>query len=139
MFLFTLLVGFIFTESHFESDKKMIQSIIIDIVKSAEDRDPSRVEGSFHKDYSQYLDFMGKGIGRSTKKQYQEALRFKKIGGEPLDYEIKEIQINKDIAFANVQIESKTISFFNYLTFMKENRKWLLVQRTLRVEMKAKN
>jgi hypothetical protein len=136
MYILMSLFSIVIVNNDLKDDKKAIKSIIIDIVKSAENRDASRVEKSYHKDYSQYLDFMGAGIGRSTKLEYQEALKMKKIGGDALDYKIISMDIDKSIAFANVTITSETIDFYNFLTFMKENGSWYLVQRTLRVEMK---
>lgn len=120
--------------------KDKIKSVLKDYVESADQRDLKLADKSMHKSFTQYLDFMGSGIGRSDRELYKQMLSSKKIGGEKRSFKIETIDIVDQIAFAKLVITSPTLIFYDYVTLMKDkNTDWSIVSITLTVCPNKKN
>jgi hypothetical protein len=111
-----------------------IKSVIEAFVKSGDKQSPSLAKESMHQTFTQYLDFMGKGIGQSDLKLYLQMIESKKIGGEEREYAIEHLDVAGSIAFAKVVITSKTLVFTDYVTLMKDaTTDWKIVSITMAV------
>lgn len=123
-------------EKNLLSDQSEIKKVIQLFIESGDERNIEKSDQSLHKDFSQYLDFMGKGISRSTKADYEAMLKAGKIGGEKRSYTVNSIDVNSTIAYAKVTVESKSLRFHDILSLMKEQGKWKIVSLSLRVDAK---
>lgn len=129
------LLPSIFTGGSNDEEKKAIRNVIADYVKSGDHRSGELADKSMHSSFTQYLDFMGKGIGVSGRELYKQMLADKKIGGEKRSFSVEMLDIESNIAFAKVKIVSKTLVFYDYITLMKEKEKpWQIVSLTLTVK-----
>lgn len=115
------------------NDQKAIESVIQKFIHGADEQNVETVSSALHPQAQQF--FVQKGeLKTLTTELYLKLIEVKKLGGTPRQFEIKKLDINNNIASAQVEIESEKARFHDHISFMKIDNEWKIMNIVLRFE-----
>ena len=131
--LLAVLILFSSVSIKADNDKKAISTVIEHFIKGADDHNAELLTSALHPQDQQF--FMQKGkLTTLTTEIYLKLIEAKKIGGTPRQFKIKDLDINNNIASAKVEIRSSKVLFQDYISLMKIDGKWQIMNIVLRYE-----
>ena len=111
--IITLFLIFGITPSFIQKEKSDIETTVRQFIKAADEQKPDALELTMHDEAMQYVLF-GSKVLTTTKDQYVQQIKEKKLGGKPRTLKIQEIIISQKMV-ATVQFTATSTSLkFNY-------------------------
>lgn len=117
-----------------EQIKKAIESF----VKGGDSNDVDLLDKILHPKFQNIQDgyFAEKGIYTFSKTEYIELVTNKTFGGAPRTIYFETIEELGNIAIAKVRLESQYLKFFSLIICVYENKQWLIINNTPKIEVK---
>lgn len=113
-------------------ENQKIEKTIQAFAQGADQQDADQVSSALHPQAQQYFT-NEQGLNVLPTPKYVELLREKKIGGNPREVKIHQIDVTGDIASAKVRFSGEKASFENYMTLMKFGEDWKILSNVLSV------
>ncbi len=118
-------------------DETAIKQTIEDYVKGTDSRNVSMLEKVFFKD-AQFVGVnkINNSLVNSTEEEYIDLVKKGRMGGWQREFNVSSVDANDKTAMAKVEISDAKLKQTEYLTLVKVDGSWKIVNRTYTVEMK---
>ncbi|AXT60940.1 hypothetical protein D1816_11470 [Aquimarina sp. AD10] len=119
-------------------NKEIIQCIT-DFIKGGDESNLDKLNKVLHNEYRNIQSgfFSEKGLFIIDKEKYLTLIRENTFGGIPRTMKINLIEINGDIAYAKIVLESEKMVFNSLITLIKENENWYIIGNYPHFDYKA--
>jgi hypothetical protein len=115
-----------------DENLNLIRQVIENYADGADKRDDTKLEKAFHEDF-RVIALTAEGIRHMDKQTYLTLIRDEKIGGVDRTLEIEWITSKNDTARAEIRLKSPMVTFFDDLSFIKNQTGWQIVNNITQV------
>ena len=115
-----------------DAELNLIRQVIENYAEGADTRDVGKLEKAFHEDF-RVVAVTGEGVQNLDKQTYINLIRGDKIGGVDRQLEIEWITSKNNTARAEIRLKSPAVTFFDDLSFIKDQEKWQIINNVTQV------
>jgi len=102
---------------------------IKDFIKAGDESNLILLENTLHHNYRNVQSgfFDQKGLFNFSKSEYKSLIEKGTFGGVPRKMKIVQLHVFGDMAFAQVNLESKMLKFHSLITLVMDDKKWRVI------------